>query len=172
MSALWPHHHHHHHPPDGARDVTHVLMSPRANPMSRRSLSQKRMQEPSAYLLFKFLKGSDPSADDAPARDGNPDVDSAKLHRKQDYLNSRFGDSDTAPSKSNPSGVPHFTRKNWRQSAFYASTLLVITFFLLKVIFLGRFSLHDQASNGSQVMLSTTSILGRSTTLDGVCFWC
>ncbi|KAG0620776.1 hypothetical protein M758_4G243100 [Ceratodon purpureus] len=162
MNALWPHAPN----PDavaGNRDVTHVLMSPRVgganspfHPMSRRSLSQKRMQEPSTYLLFKFLKGqrNHEAGNDSP-RDGSTDGDDVKVHRKQDYghVNSRFGDSDATSFRCNSSGVahfPNFAKKNWRQSAFYASTLLLITFFLLKGLCLGWFSAQVQPSEDSQ----------------------
>lgn len=142
---------------EGNRDVTHVLMSPRVDasfhPMSRRSLSQKRMSEPSPYLLFKLFKGHrapepgdhlDPSL--ANSQTGG---DGLKAHRRSNslheyaYVNSRFADSGGQYS----SGV----KKSWRQSLFYASFLLVVCFLVLKVMLLGWCSVHHHISDGMPV---------------------
>lgn len=154
----------------GARDVTHVLMSPRVggcnssfHPMRNRSLSQKRI-EPSSYLLFVNGHCSHEAGDDASRDVNSQDGDSGKVHRKQDYghVNARFGDSDATALKYCSTAVAHFpssVKKNWRQSAFYVSILLVMMFFLLKVMFVGWFSVHDQAAGDFQVMLNKVYVV-------------
>jgi len=153
-AALWPNE------SEPNRDVTHVLMSPRVDaafhPMSRRSLSQKRMSESSPYLLFKLFRGQrgqEPGDHpDANQANSQPGGDGLKVHRRSSslheyaYVNSRFADSGGQCSSSS-------AKKSWRQSAFYLSTLLVVTFLVLKVMLLGWCSVHHQPSDGIQVLL-------------------
>jgi len=155
-TALWPNSNSNSNA-EGNRDVTHVLMSPRVDgsfhPMSRRSLSQKRMSEPSPYLLFKLFKGHrapepgdhlDPSlANTQTGGDGLKAQRRSNSVHEYAYVNSRFADS----GGQYGSGV----KKSWRQSAFYASTLLVVCFLVLKVTLIAWCSIHHQVSDGMQV---------------------
>lgn len=135
----------------GNRDLTRVLLSPRvvstnnpSHPMSRRSLSQKRMQEPSPYLLLKLCKGQrahegEESPNESISKAEMDDGGSGKDCRKDRCYISRFGDNTVSQYFGGP--------KNWRQSAFYFSTLLIITFFLLKITYVGIFSVHNRTSD-------------------------
>jgi hypothetical protein len=135
------------------RDYAHVLMSPRVggasspfHPMSRRSLSQKRMNEPSANLLLKLFKGQRPNEDDSP-RDSNTrlehDGDSVKVHGKKEHGH---------VSRDLVAFLLSATRRNWRQTAFFLSTLLVISLMLLKLLFLGLYPIQQQSSDTSKVI--------------------
>lgn len=151
------------HPPNsdvtnGSRDPTHVLLSPRVggtnnpfHPMSRRSLSQKRMQEPSPHLLLKLFKSQRSLEDEDPPHDLDlraelNDDDSGKDHKKDHGHVSMFGDNAVLQHcSSSLSGHFGGPKKNWRQSAFYFSTLLIIIFFLLKIMYVGLFSAQDHS---------------------------
>lgn len=155
MSTSWPN------SEAGNRDVTHVLMSPRVDgsgfhPMSRRSLSQKRMSEPSPNLLFKLFKGQrgqEPADQDAnnPQRETNSRSseqaggDGVKVYRRSSSLND-YGHVNSSSAQYSSS----FPKKNWRHSAFFVSTLLVVCFLLLKLMLVSWCSVHHQASDGIQ----------------------
>ncbi|XP_024370248.1 O-fucosyltransferase 19 [Physcomitrium patens] len=143
----------------GNRDLTQVLHSPRVggsnsafHPMSRRSLSQKRMQEPSPYLLLKYFKTQrNHEGDDSPRDSTNRSEhggDNSKPH-KREYHFSRFADA----ASQHASGVCCWfsdmkgMKRNWRQAAFYVSALLVVTFMVVKILKLGLYSIHDQSSD-------------------------
>lgn len=145
----------------GNRDLTRVLLSPRvvstnnpSHPMSRRSLSQKRMQEPSPYLLLKLCKGQrahegEESPNESISKAEMDDGGSGKDCRKDRCYISRFGDNTVSQYFGGP--------KNWRQSAFYFSTLLIITFFLLKITYVGIFSVHNRTSDVLRVIFDVAS---------------
>lgn len=148
----------------GNRDLTQVLHSPRVggsnsafHPMSRRSLSQKRMQEPSPYLLLKYFKTQrNHEGDDSPRDSTNRSEhggDNSKPH-KREYHFSRFADA----ASQHASGVCCWfsdmkgMKRNWRQAAFYVSALLVVTFMVVKILKLGLYSIHDQSSDVAKVI--------------------
>ncbi|KAG0593505.1 hypothetical protein M758_1G327500 [Ceratodon purpureus] len=152
------------------RDYAHVLLSPRVgganspfHPMSRRSLSQKRMNEPSASLLFKLFKGQRPNEGEDSPRDSSTrsehDGDSVKVHGKKEHGHiSRFGDK-AGDQYSRVISFLSAIRRNWRQTAFFVSILLVVSFMLLKVLFLGLYPIPDQLSDafqfqGEKIMLN------------------
>lgn len=130
----------------GNRDFAHVLLSPRVgaggvshspfNPMSRRSLSQKRMGvSESSSLLFKLLK----DREEASPRDNagnNSNARSEQLHGHR----SRFGDNAERHGASTAGWAASLfplAKRNWRHAAFFCCALLVSTFMLLKVLYLG-----------------------------------
>lgn len=150
---------------DGAatnRDFAHVLLSPRVgaasspfHPMSRRSLSQKRMQEPSPHLLFKLFKGQRAhEGDDSPRESTSRPEHDVKVYGKERGHVSRFGDK---------AGDQHFsvisflsgTKRNWRHTAFLLFTLLVLAFLLVKVFFLGLHPIQEHSSDDSQVIFQS-----------------
>lgn len=126
----------------GNRDLAHVLMSPRVggsqpspfHPMSRRSLSQKRMGgsfSDSSSLLFKLLKGeaAEPSPRNEAVAHHEDDHDSVKVHR------SRYFDN-VVPSPL----FPGAHKRNWRHTAFFLSTVFIFAVVLLKLSYLSVFA--------------------------------
>ena len=144
----------------GNRDYAHVLFSPRvggpnspSHPMSRRSLSQKRMQEPSLSLLKPFKGQRPPEIGEDSPRDSNSrtenDGDSVKVHGKERGHLSRFGDK----AGSQLSRVKSYLNmRNWRQTAFFAAVLLIFSFMLLKILLLGFYSVQNQSLDASKVI--------------------
>jgi len=145
----------------GTRGYAQVVVSPRVgagvshspfHPMSRRSLSQKRMGvsvSDSSSLLFKLLKGGEQDAASSPRDALLHDGDSVKGHK------SRFFELKTnAESKFSCWASALFfpsAKRNWRHTAFFLCTLLVVTVMLLKIMYLGVFPVQDQASQNSEV---------------------
>jgi len=140
----------------GNRDYAQVVMSPRVgggvthspfHPMSRRSLSQKRMGvSESSSLLFKLLKGEEVSPRDA-ANSQIHNGDTVKGYK------SRFGDSNNNAESKYSTLTPFLSvaRRNWRHTAFFLCTLLVITLMLLKILYLGVFPIQEKSLQASQV---------------------
>lgn len=143
----------------GNQDVTQVLQSPCFggsnivfHPMSRRSLSQKRMQEPLPSLLLKYFKTQrNHEGDDSPRDSTNRsehDGDILKSHKKE-YHFSRFADT----AFQHASGEYYWfigtkgIKQNWQHGVFYVSALLVVIFLVMKVLNLGLYSIQDQSSD-------------------------
>lgn len=155
-------------------DFAHVLLSPRVgagnsplHPMSRRALSAKRMPVPEPFLkLFKTSSttSTSPSKDgggdggDGSTYESLPRGDSKKLHKKEQGFMTRLVEyvGGLNLSRDFPASS---TKRNWRQSAFFLSALLVFTFLLVKVLSAAWLGVEQQTSSIAKVSLLKSFLL-------------